>query len=106
MISIRVLPVSSRGIQVRVRTVSAGRKVRVPYIRLSNPQDANGSDTSKGITFDHLQVRRLSSIPFWLLVAPPMCTAPGYPRSWCDFRRRDLLFWFVLLSYAQVVVLI
>jgi len=35
-----------------------------------------------------------------------MWTAPGYPRSWGDLRRRDLLFWFFVLSYVPGMVLI
>jgi hypothetical protein len=33
-------------------------------------------------------------------------TAPGHPQSWGDLRRRDLLFWFFVLSYVPGMVLI
>ena len=97
---------SIAGIQVRVRAVSAGCKVRVSYMRLSTPQDANWSNTSIGDHINYLQLRRLSSIPFWLFVERPMWTAPGYAQSWGDLRRRDLLFWFFVLSYVPGILLI
>ena len=105
MISIRVLPVS-RGIQVRVRAVSAGRKVRVPSYACQLRKMLTGAIQAKGIAFNHAQLRRLTSIPFWLFVERPMWTAPGYPRGWGDLRCRDLLFWFVVLSYVPGMLLI
>jgi len=35
-----------------------------------------------------------------------MWTAPAYQRRWDDLRRRDLLFWFFVLSYVPGMLLI
>jgi hypothetical protein len=35
-----------------------------------------------------------------------MCADPEYLRSWRDLRRRELLFWFFVLSYVPGILLI
>ncbi len=49
----------------------------------------------------------------WAVIAPrsssvdaKMCADPEYLRSWRDLRRRELLFWFLVLSYVSGSLLI
>jgi hypothetical protein len=72
------------------------------FVRGMHPSDSRKSAGSQSFTAEARPFDSTSALFFGC----KMWADPKYLRSWRDLRRRDLLFWFFVLSYVPGILLI